>query len=111
MENGSPIACRLSSPDLAARFAEIRSGLLASVREVENIEAGYRLRWPNTEETAEAVLDFVRFERQCCPFLDFQVTLPAAARPIALELTGDREVQEFIRVAFVKNVTSGIALS
>ncbi len=111
MKNESPIDCRLSAPDLAARLAEIRAGLLSSVENVEPIDSGYRLRLPNTGPNAEAVLDFVRLERQCCPFLDFQVTIPSEARSIHLELTGDGEVREFIRAAFVENVPSGNMLS
>lgn len=111
MEHESSIACRLSTPDLAARLEEIRAVLLARVEVVEPIDSGYRLRLPNTDANAESVLDFVRFERQCCPFLDFRVTLPAEPYYIALELTGDGNVREFIRVAFVENVSAGHILS
>ena len=108
MENESPISCRLTTPELAARLEEIRAGLLSRVESVARTDAGYRLRLPNTDEIAASVLDFVRFERQCCPFLDFQVTIPAQPRPIDIDLGGDGEVLAFIRAAFVENVPSGI---
>jgi hypothetical protein len=112
MEPGSPIACRLTAPDLQARLIEIRSGLLSIVDLVEAIDQGYRLHLPNTEDTAGAVLDFVRFERQCCPFLDYGVRLPGSGTtPIHIELTGPKDVQEFIRVTFIANVRAGFATS
>lgn len=108
MENAPPIACRLTTPELAARLEEIRAGLLSQVESVERTDAGYRLRLPNTDPNADAVLDFVRFERQCCPFLDFQVTIPAEPRAIALELCGNSDVMAFIHTAFIANVPTGI---
>jgi hypothetical protein len=89
------------------RLNDIRTGLLAIVERVDAIDTGYRLHLPNTDETTESVLDFVRFERQCCPFLSFGVTLPAEPLPIHLELTGTENAQEFIRVTFIENVTPG----
>jgi len=107
MENESPIACRLTTPELAARLEEIRAGLLARVESVERTDAGYRLRLSNTDEIAASVLDFVRYERQCCPFLEFQVTIPAQPRAIALELGGNSDVMAFIHTAFIANVPTG----
>ncbi len=107
MENESPIACRLTTPELAARLEEIRAGLLSRVESVERTDAGYRLRLSNTDEIAASVLDFVRYERQCCPFLDFQVTIPAQPRAIALELGGNSDVMAFIHTAFIANVPTG----
>ena len=107
MENESPIACRLTTPELAARLEEIRAGLLSRVESVERTDAGYRLRLSNTDEIAASVLDFVRYERQCCPFLDFQVTIPAQPRPIDLDLGGNSDVMAFIHTAFIANVPTG----
>ncbi len=107
MENESPIACRLTTPELAARLEEIRAGLLSRVESVERTDVGYRLRLSNTDEIAASVLDFVRYERQCCPFLDFQVTILAQPRAIALELGGNSDVMAFIHTAFIANVPTG----
>jgi hypothetical protein len=107
MESAPPLACRLTAPDLARRLDDIRTGLLAKVARVEAIEEGYRLAFPNTDEIADALIDFVRFERQCCPFVDFGVRLPPEPRPITLDLRGPEPVQEFIRAAFIENVASG----
>ena len=76
MEADPPLACTLSSPDLAQRLAAIRSGLLAEVECAQMIESGYRLEFPNMSDIANALLDFIRFERQCCPFVDFGLGLP-----------------------------------
>lgn len=104
------IACRLSAPDLQARLSDIRTGLLANVKHVARIDTGFRLSLPNDNEQAEAVLDFVRYERQCCPFLGFGLTFPSnGTSDILLELTGPPNVQEFINVTFIENVTSGNA--
>lgn len=107
MEADPPLARTHSSPDLAQRLAEIRSGLLAEVERVEAIESGYRLELPNTSDIADALLDFVRSERQYCPFIDVGLGLPPEPRLITLEPRGPNGVQEFTRVTFIKNVASG----
>ena len=71
------------------------------------IESGYRLERPNTSDIANALLEFVRFERPCRPFVDFGLRLPPEPRPIILKLRGPDVVHEFIRVTFIENVASG----
>lgn len=111
MLTGPQIACRLTAPDLAERLNTIRTGLLARVERIEPIPSGYRLQFANSDDLAADVLDFVRFERQCCPFLTFDLRLPELPLPIHLELTGPANAQDFIQVTFINNVTAGNAPS
>ena len=95
------IACRLTSPDLARRLDELRSGLLSRVLAVDWLPEGAKFDLPHTDETANDLLDFVRYERQCCPFLDFTVTLPAAGTIAQLTLTSSAPGgAQFVRQTF-----------
>ncbi len=40
--------------------------------------------------------EFIQLERQCCPFLRFQLTVEPGGGPIWLELTGPPGTREFL---------------
>lgn len=81
------MACRLTSPDLARRLDDPRTGLVAQVAAVDWHSEGATFRFPHTDAVADDLLDFTRIERQCCPFLDFSLALPGSAPEARLTLT------------------------
>ena len=110
VENDLAIACRLSAPDLQDWLSDIRTVSLANVKHVACTESGFRLSRPNEDDQAGAILDVVRYQRQCYPCPDFGLTFPShGTSDILLELTGPPNVQKFINVTFIANVTSGNA--
>jgi hypothetical protein len=70
-----PVACTLSQPDLARR----RAGLFADLARRRQ-----ETRW------------LIQLERQCCPFLRFQLTGEPGGGPTWLELTGPAGTREFL---------------
>lgn len=91
-----PVACTLSPEGLSAR----RQGLLAALlRRAENHEEfanGHRLSFAATDETLAIILKAVTAERQCCEFLQFQITIEPGGGPVTLELTGPQGTREFL---------------
>lgn len=99
------VACRLTTPELAARLAELRSGLLAQVTSVSRLTDGIRLALSATDDLVEDSLEFIRFERQCCPFLGFAISLQPDAALFSLDITGPAEAQTFITDTFTHSPT------
>ncbi len=66
-----PIACTLGPADHAARLAWIAALNAAALRGYRR--DGARVDLVYDAAAAERVHEFVRRERQCCPFLDFTV--------------------------------------
>lgn len=85
-----PIVCTLTTPELRER----RAGLLRRVRERLLAArpladaAGCELRFPGDEATVADVLELVRLESRCCPFLCLRVTVEPAGAAVVLEVSG-----------------------
>jgi hypothetical protein len=102
-----PIACRLTDAELRAR----REGLLArarsSVVSATWTNQGLTLEFEGTPAALATVLEMVAVERQCCPFLRFQVDTGPDGRPISLAITGPPGTREFLETLGLVNVVEG----
>ena len=96
MPDAPVIACRLSTHALAARLADVRSELVAAAVRNEVIPGGRSLELPGADEQVQALFEFVRYERECCPFFDFRVTVPADGQAVSLAVMGPAEAQKLI---------------
>jgi len=97
MSESIGLACRLIGPELAERKALIAAELLDQVASVVESDDGFTLRWSSGDPWAERVLEIVRLERQCCPFIRFELTIEPNDGPVTLRLLGNDEVKQFIR--------------
>lgn len=105
MSSSPLIARQLTTPDQAQRLEELRNGVFADVADVQECDDGYAFTFAGTDSNAsalpDALLGFIDFERQCCPFLTFSLTSSPGPASISLPLAGDSSVTAFIRGSFV----------
>ncbi len=91
-----PIACTLSSRDLALRRAEIAHTLVSGRQEVRDLPDGYALRFPGDETWAARLLAFITGERACCPFFTFELIFEPQQGPLWLHLRGPEGTKELV---------------
>jgi hypothetical protein len=91
-----PVACTLSQPDLARRRAGLFADLARRRQEARWLSEGVALRYSSEQGTLALLGEFIQLERQCCPFLRFQLTVEPGGGPIWLELTGPAGTREFL---------------
>ena len=91
-----PVACTLSQPDLARRRAGLFAELARRRQEVRWLSEGVALRYSPEQGTLALLGEFIQLERQCCPFLRFQLTVEPGGGPFWLELTGPAGTREFL---------------
>jgi hypothetical protein len=96
MGETTELACRLMGKELTERKAVIAAEMLDHANSITELPAGYELRFAGTDEWIGRVFDFVRLERQCCPFIRFEVGLSPNDGPVTLRLLGNPEVKRFI---------------
>lgn len=94
---GNQIACRLTSIALRERKETIIARLKELILATQKIENGYVFHFPGTDESFNQIMDFVKSERACCPFFQFDILVAADEGSIHLRLSGPRGAQEFIR--------------
>lgn len=94
--NDIPLACTLSSPELQRR----KSGLLASVRQrADRATAqpnGLELTFVHDEALLADLLELVRLEAQCCPFLRFDLRVGPRPEPCRLIVSGPPGTTDFL---------------
>jgi hypothetical protein len=93
-----PIACNLTAiPDAERpRYFALRSEILAAVTSVTELPDGYSLHLPEGRTPLVALAEWIAFERVCCPFLRFRLSVDAES-PLRLDLLGDDGVKDFLR--------------
>ncbi len=96
MSETTELACRLIGQELAERKAVIATELLDHAESITELPAGYELRFAGTDVLVERLFEFVRLERQCCPFIRFEVGLSPNDGPVTLRLLGNPDVKSFI---------------
>lgn len=97
MSANIPLACTLSDADLKVRSHEVAE-LFAHATAVEELADGYAFAFPGDGEWPRKLLDFVTFERSCCPFYGFSLRFPSPHETIWLAVHSERaEIKEMLR--------------
>lgn len=93
---GLPIVCRLLEPELRAREQAIQEEVAAAVEEIRELPDGYALRFPGDADRLATLAEFIRFERECCPFLRLELHAEQQNGPLWLRLRGPAGTKEFL---------------
>lgn len=96
-----PIACTLSSDALAQRREETVAALFRQAEASQELEDGYAFGFPGSDEWADQLLDFIKFERQCCAFFRFDLSFEPNQGRIWLTLRGGEGVKAFLESELV----------
>jgi hypothetical protein len=97
-----PVACSLTGPELQERRHLVLRKVSAAVLEVKDLGDGYAYRFPTDEIWISELANLITFERQCCPFLRFNIRIEPGAGPIWLELSGPEGTKDFLTSLFDK---------
>lgn len=89
-----PLVCKLTSPELQKRRSTVIRELKDLLVQREILPDGLRFTFPGKDEMLDKLIDFVKFERQCCDFLSFQLSVTDDTA--VLELTGPPGTPEFL---------------
>jgi hypothetical protein len=90
-----PLACLLSESEQVTRTEEV-SDLFKHVQQVGELADGYALRFPGSDTWANTLVQFITFERGCCPFFTFALLFEPKEGPIWLHLRGPEGVKAII---------------
>jgi hypothetical protein len=72
----------------------------SAVTELRELESGYAYCFPSDENRLAELVTLVSFERRCCPFLRFAITMEPGDGPIWLEMTGPEGTKDFLNSIF-----------
>lgn len=95
-----PVACTLESQELAERIEAMEAELLAFAEETHELPDGIAHRFSESAAIRRALSDLIASERECCPFLHFELVFEPGPGPIWLKVTGPEAARPFIRETF-----------
>ena len=96
----SPIVCSLSPEELSNRRDRVIHELFQKTLERYELTDGLHFMFPSSEVVLAELFEFIRFERNCCKFLSFELIFDASDGPIHLRLRGREGAKEAIRQIF-----------
>jgi hypothetical protein len=91
-----PIACSLTSTELREREATLLAQFRAAIVKTEELQDGYAFQIPGDGERIRQVAELIVAERECCPFLVFEVSAPANMGPVTVRVSGPAGTKEFL---------------
>lgn len=83
-----------------ARYKVLAEKLKAANVERREEAAGYAFRINPAEASLVDVAEWVNFEKRCCPFFDFEISLAREGGPLWLKVSGREGVKAFISDEF-----------
>lgn len=95
--DNKPIACSLTTAELRDREATLLAQFRFAVIETEELQDGYAFRLPDDGESIQVVANLITVERECCPFLAFNLVAHPNKGPVIVRVTGPTGTKEFLR--------------
>lgn len=94
--NTPPLACSLPEAEQHARREAIATELAGGYQQASELADGYAFRYPGDAAWAARLLEFIAFERGCCPFFAFELVFEPHGGPLWLRLRGPAGSKAFI---------------
>ena len=96
-----PVACALSDPQMREREATLIAHFRSGVISVAELTDGYAFHLPGDRKWLTLVSELMIAERECCPFLTFQLTAEPNSGTLTLAVSGPAGSKEFLKSLLV----------
>ncbi|MFD1145378.1 hypothetical protein ACFQ4C_29905 [Larkinella insperata] len=91
------LACKLTDRDQIKRMNELHQTLFKKITRTIEHPASHELIFEKSDDALVADLaEFIKFERQCCPWLVFHLTFQPEEGPISLEMGDSEETKQMV---------------
>jgi hypothetical protein len=97
----NPVACCLSDAELRKREATLLAQFKSALTATEELPDGYAFSLLGEKRWLALVADLIIAERECCPFLTFQLTAEPKMGALTVRITGPDGTKEFLKSILV----------
>lgn len=101
MADEIPVACCLSNEELRTREATLLAQFKSALVTTEELADGYLFQIPADKKCLAAAAELIAAERECCPFLRFELTAEPGMGPVTVRMTGPAGTKEFLKSILV----------
>jgi hypothetical protein len=102
MSDDIRLACCLSDAELRKRVATLLARFESAVIATEELPDGYVFRVPGDKKWMAVVWEAIAAERECCPFLRFELTAQPNMGPVSVRVTGPAGTKDFLKSVLCK---------
>lgn len=103
-DSAREVACTLIGEQEAQRSGEVQELLTSHDLGYQDSEDGLDIRFEGTDESPQAVAQFISDELQCCSFADYIITVSPPYEETVLAVTGPEETQQMFREGLVERL-------
>lgn len=96
------IACSLTTAEFRDREAQLLAQFRAAIVEAKELPNGYSFCLPGDRKSITLVAELIVAERECCPFLTFEVTALPDRGPVTVRVSGPAGAREFMKTVLWK---------
>ena len=100
--DNTPIVCSLTTVELRDREATLLAQFRSAIIETEELQEGYAFRLPGDGKWIGLIGELIVAERECCPFLAFEVAALPNMGPVIVRVIGPAGTKEFLRTVLCK---------
>lgn len=90
------VTCRLTTPELQERKKTVIAELKKLVVKRDETTKGVRYSFNDSDSTIDLLANFIKTERLCCSFFEFNLIIGQSEGFVALELSGPEGTKDFI---------------
>lgn len=98
------VACTLTEEQEAERSEEVRSLLISHYVGSKDHGDGLEIRLDGTNESLQAVAQFISHELQCCSFAEYKINVSPPYEETTLIITGPEGTQQMFREGLVEQL-------
>ena len=91
-----PVACSLSASELREREVEFLAKFRSAVIATEELPDGYAFRVPAGGGCITLIAELIVAERECCPFLTFEMSAHPQMGPVIVRMFGPGGAKGFL---------------
>ena len=97
-----PAVCSLTTPEFRDREATLLAQFRSAVIETEELQQGYAFRLPGDRRSIGLIAELIVAERECCPFLAFEMAALPNMGPVIVRVIGPAGTKEFLKSVLCK---------
>ena len=91
------IQCQLIDEKLLQRKTVLKDSIFSQVIRKEVSMEQHTYYFDHDSELLDLILEHIKIERQCCPFFQFDISIPAYESGFALKISGSTKAIELLR--------------
>ncbi|MBY0434401.1 MAG: hypothetical protein K2U26_09850 [Cyclobacteriaceae bacterium] len=97
LKERAALTCKLTSKELQHRRKTVLADLKNQMLTKDEMGNGFEYTFSGTDAIIDQLSEFVKTERQCCDFFDYEIKITGDTKTAKLKITGPEGVKEFIK--------------